>query len=130
VALLQQGTTGVPCRPSSAIRPRSCAVVAGRVLRGRGDLEMAGNVQKRPNGKWRARHRDASGCEHARHFARKLDAERWLASVEVAKARGEWLDPAAGKVQLGEWAEQWLSGQVQLKPSTYARYGLILRKQV
>jgi len=91
---------------------------------------MAGNVQKRPNGKWRARHRDASGCEHARHFARKLDAERWLASVEVAKARGEWLDPAAGKVQLGEWAEQWLSGQVQLKPSTYARYGLILRKQV
>ena len=91
---------------------------------------MSGNVQKRPNGKWRARHRDAAGREHARHFERKIDAERWLSSVDVAQARGEWLDPAAGKVRLGEWAEQWLSGQVQLKPSTFARYGLILRKQV
>jgi hypothetical protein len=37
---------------------------------------MAGNVQKRPNGKWRARYRDASHREHSRHFARKVDAER------------------------------------------------------
>lgn len=104
--------------------------MAGRVLHGRGELEVSGNIQKRPNGKWRARHRDAAGREHARHFVRKIDAERWLASVGVAQARGEWLDPAAGKVRLGDWAEQWLKGQVQLKPSTYALYGLILRKQV
>jgi len=100
------------------------------MLRGRGELDVSGNVQKRPNGKWRARHRDAGGREHARHFARKVEAERWLASVEVTKARGVWLNPAAGKVRLGDWAEQWLGGQVQLKPSTRARYGLILRKQV
>jgi hypothetical protein len=34
------------------------------------------SIQKRPNGKWRARYRDAAGREHARHFPRKLDAQR------------------------------------------------------
>lgn len=29
------------------------------------------NVAKRPDGRWRARYRDAEGVEHARHFARK-----------------------------------------------------------
>jgi len=91
---------------------------------------MAGNVHKRPNGQWRARYRDASHREHARHFSRKVDAERWLAAMEVSISRGEWLDPAHGKVRVGDWAAQWLADQVQLKPSTFARYELILRKQV
>jgi hypothetical protein len=91
---------------------------------------MAGNVQKRPNRKWRARYRDASHREHSRHFARKVDAERWLAAIEVSISHGEWLDPAHGKVRVGDWAAQWLAAQIQLKPSTSARYELILRKQV
>lgn len=33
---------------------------------------MSGNIQKRPNGKWRARYRDDAGKEHARHFERKM----------------------------------------------------------
>jgi integrase len=91
---------------------------------------LAGNVHKRPNGKWRARYRDPSHREHARHFERKVDADRWLAVMEVSISRGEWLDPADGKVRVGDWAAQWLAGQVQLKPSTFARYELILHKQV
>ena len=87
-------------------------------------------MHKRPDGKWRARYRDPSHREHARHFSRKVDAERWLAVMEVSISRGEWLDPADGKVRVGDWAGQWLAGQVQLKPSTLARYELILRKQV
>jgi hypothetical protein len=55
---------------------------------------MAGNIQRRPDGKWRARYRDANHREHARHFPRKRDAERWLAS-QVAIARGEWVDPTS-----------------------------------
>jgi hypothetical protein len=49
---------------------------------------MAGNIQRRPDEKWRARYRDANHREHARHFPRKRDAEQWLASQEVAIARG------------------------------------------
>ena len=47
-----------------------------------------GSIQKRENGMWRARYRDPSGRERARHFRRKIDAERWLVSVEGAKHRG------------------------------------------
>src|SRR5262245_30787047 len=91
---------------------------------------MAGNVARRPDGRWRARYRDAAGKEHARHFDRKLDATRWLASVEVARARGEWIDPALAKVRVGEWSAVWLAGQVQLKPSTKARYVLAVDRHV
>jgi integrase len=91
---------------------------------------MAGNIQRRPDGKWRARYRDANHFEHARHFARKRDAERWLASQEVAIARGEWVDPTLSKITVGEWLPQWLAHQVQLKPTTMVRYEVALRRQI
>ena len=34
------------------------------------------SISKRENGQWRARYRDDAGKEHARHFARKVDAQR------------------------------------------------------
>ena len=91
---------------------------------------MAGNIQRRPDGKWRARYRDANHREHARHFSRKRDAEQWLASQEVAIARGEWVDPALSKITVGEWLPEWLALQVQLKPSTMVRYDVALRCQI
>ena len=87
-------------------------------------------IAKRPNGKWRARYRDAAGKEHARHFDRKVDADRWLASVKTALARGEWVDPALSRVTVAEWAGRWLDNQVQLKPSTRHRYESLLRTQI
>lgn len=89
-----------------------------------------GNIQRRSSGSWRARYRDPAGTEHARHFRRRLDAERWLASVENAKHRGEWIDPALSRVTVGEWAARWLEAQVQLKPLTRERYRNIVRVQV
>lgn len=89
-----------------------------------------GNIQKRPSGQWRARYRDPSGREHARHFRRRIDAERWLASVEHAKHRGEWIDPSLSRITVGEWAVKWLQAQVQLKPLTRERYNNILRVQI
>src|SRR4051812_32999121 len=81
-----------------------------------------GNIAKRPDGKWRARYRDAAGKEHAKHFDRKVEAERWLATVHVALLRGEWVDPALGRTTLGDWASTWSEGLGHLKPSTRARY--------
>ncbi|MBC8094154.1 MAG: site-specific integrase [Pseudonocardia sp.] len=85
---------------------------------------------KRPDGRWRARYRDATGKEHAKHFDRTVDAERWLASVKTAQSRGEWIDPSLSRVTVGEWAARWLDSQVQLKPSTHLRYSSLLRSQV
>jgi integrase len=91
---------------------------------------MAGNIQRRPDGKWRARYRDTNHREHARHFSRKRDAEQWLASQEVAIARGEWVDPALSKITVGEWLSDWLAVQVQLKPTTMVRYEVAVRCQI
>ncbi len=33
------------------------------------------SIAKRPDGRWRARYRDAAGAERSRHFARKVDAQ-------------------------------------------------------
>jgi hypothetical protein len=37
---------------------------------------MASIGPKRADGRYRARYRDAAGKEHARHFTRKVDAQR------------------------------------------------------
>ena len=51
------------------------------------------SVTKRPNGQWRARYRDSAGNEHARHFARKVDAQAWLDGVTTAVQTGSYVDP-------------------------------------
>jgi hypothetical protein len=83
-----------------------------------------------PNGQWRPRYRDPAGREHARHFDRKVDATRWLDSVTAAIETGTYVDPKASDCALGEYAETWLSRQVQLKPSTRSRYTPIVPKHI
>lgn len=73
---------------------------------------MAGSVAKRPNGQWRARYRDDAGKEHARHFARKVDAQQWLDQVTAAQVRGDYVDPAAGRITLKAYAQRWQGVQV------------------
>jgi len=92
-------------------------------------IEMA-NIAKRPDGSWRARYRDAHGREHSRHFTRKIDAARWLDSVAAAQAAGTYTDPRAGRTSVAEYAQVWLSRQVQLKPSTRSRYRTIVRRHI
>jgi integrase len=59
-----------------------------------------------------------------------VDAERFLVSVEDAKLRGAYVDPAAGKVSLGEWGERWYAATAHLKPSTRRDYRMLLDHQV
>lgn len=65
------------------------------------------NVAKRPDGQWRARYRDAAGKEHARHFARKVDAKRWLDEVTTAVVSGRYVDPRAGLLTVEVFASRW-----------------------
>ena len=75
------------------------------------------SIQRRPDGSWRVRYREPSGVERAKHFDRKGDAERFRATVQADLVRGTYLDPDAGKVTFGEFAQQWLAGQT-VDPST------------
>jgi integrase len=84
------------------------------------------SVTKRPNGQWRARYRDSAGAEHARHFARKVDAQAWLDGVTTAVRTGSYVDPARSRLTIGGLAEQWIMGKVSLKPTTRALYDSVL----
>lgn len=70
------------------------------------------SIAKRPNGKWRARYRDDGGREHARHFDRKADAQRWLDDETAGMVRGDWIDPRNGKVTFAAYFADWSSRQV------------------
>lgn len=65
-----------------------------------------------------------------RGFRTKREAELFLASVEVSKARGEFVAASQSRILLAEWAETWLANQVQLKPSTRAGYESIMRHAI
>ena len=83
---------------------------------------MAGNIARRPDGRWRARYRDAAHREHARHFTRKIDAQRWLDSVSAAIQAGTYVDPVRSRLTVAELAHEWLTGKINLRPTTLARY--------
>lgn len=55
-----------------------------------------------------------------RGFKTKRDAERFAATVEVEKMRGEYVPPSLGRITVGELAPDWLARkQVDTKASTY-----------
>jgi integrase len=70
------------------------------------------SIKRRPNGQWRARYRDDAGREHARHFARRADAQRWLDDETAGLVRGDWIDPRHGKITFAEWFAEWSARQV------------------
>jgi integrase len=78
---------------------------------------------------WRARFVDDAGKEHAKHFARKRDAQTWLDAQTTATVTGTYVVPNAGKVTFKEYAESWRTSQV-FRPSTAALVELALRKRV
>lgn len=52
-----------------------------------------------------------------RGFRTKKEAELFLASVEISKSRGEYVDESASKVTIGDLGPAWLASQTHLKPS-------------
>src|SRR5215203_1493648 len=90
--------------------------------------DMSGFVEKRTTGRWRARYRGPDGRERSKTFDRRVDADRWLAGVSFAIARGEWTDPARARVTVGDWSRQWLTAKApSLKATTCESYRSILK---
>lgn len=85
------------------------------------------SIKKRDNGMWRARYRDEAGKEHARHFERKVDAQRWLDEVTASVITGAYVDPRAGKKTFGAWFDEWSERQVWA-PRTESQNEMIRRK--
>lgn len=67
---------------------------------------------------YRARYRDHTGREHARHFTRKTDAQRWIDEETAALTAGTWTSPKDRRVTVGEWCDRWLGGYARRRDST------------
>ena len=91
---------------------------------------MAAVTRDPRDGRWLARWRDPTGRQRKKSFARKVDAQRWLDQMQAASHRGQFIDPVAAKLKIGEFALIWLDGMGHLKPSTAARYASIVRVHV
>lgn len=83
------------------------------------------SIQKRDNGTWRARYRDAEGREHARHFRYKDNprdpensAQHWLDGITVSIRTGTYVDPRVAQITVGEWSERWIAGYSANRDST------------
>ena len=66
------------------------------------------DIQKRSAAggvRWDVRYRDESRRQRKKSFERKVDAQRFAASVETDLIRGDWIDPDRGRELFSEWAD-------------------------
>ena len=86
------------------------------------------SVAKRSDGRWRARYRDAAGKEHARHFARKVDGQRWLDETTTAVVTGCYVDPKTARTTIEQWCTTWLEGYATRRASTVRQANVHVRQ--
>ncbi len=87
------------------------------------------HIQRRGKS-WRARYVGPDGRERSRSFARKADAERFLATAEADKARGVWIDPRLGRRTLVEWSREFEGSRVNLEQTTKDQHEALLRTHI
>lgn len=61
--------------------------------------------------RWVVRYRDPAGKQRHAGFDRKIDADRFRATVEADVLRGSYVDPSLGKITVRDFAEDWLAAQ-------------------
>ncbi len=67
------------------------------------------SIDKRPNGKWRARWREyPGGPQRTKQFGRKVDAEQFLVKQQHDLMTGAYVTPEASRVTLDAYAAGWL----------------------
>lgn len=91
-----------------------------------------GNIRTLPSGRYQASYLGPDGRRrYARNtFARKSDADRFLALTEGKILRGEWTDPERARVKLGDYVRTWIDQHPGLRPRTVELYNRLLRKQI
>ena len=85
------------------------------------------HIEKRGPRRYRARYRGPDGKEHSKTTPTRHEAERWLASETTKRHRGEWIDPAAGRVTFSAWWDEWRS-TLHVRASTAELYDYLGRR--
>src|SRR5437762_13374102 len=88
------------------------------------------SIDKRPNGRWRARWREyPSGPQLAKHFDRKVDADRFLIDLQHRLLNGAYTPPSAGRISLADYANEWTKRR-SWEPATHDRIERALRLHI
>ncbi len=98
----------------------------------KGRRRRFGALRQLASGQWQARYRGPDGimrpADHT--FPTKTAAERWLTRKEIEILDGDWIDPDAGRVPFGQYAQAWIDERPGLRPATIRAYRCTLRRHV
>jgi hypothetical protein len=91
-----------------------------------------GRIRQLPSKRWQARYTGPDGVVRPAPmtFPTKADASAWLAATETAIGRGDWLDPDAGRVPVGDYIAKWIAERPGLAPRTVGKYEDLLRLHI
>ena len=70
---------------------------------------------------WQARWRNPIGFDRAKNFTRRVDATRYLVTVESDKLGGRYADPRLARTRLEDWITEWEATRTNLSPLTRIR---------
>ena len=87
-------------------------------------------IDRRDNGRYRARYMGPDRKWKSKTFDRKIDAERWLRHQLTSIDKGEWVDPALRRTRFEDLADRWPVTIAGLAPKTRANYESLLRCHV
>ncbi len=73
--------------------------------------------------RWYARFRDPSGSQVVKVFDRKVDGERYLATVEASKLTGSYIDAKRASITFAEFAEEHWAAHSPLLSADTTRVG-------
>ena len=86
-----------------------------------------GSLRRLPSGRWQARYRNRDGLlvPGPVTFASRGDAAAWLARAQGDQARGDFVDPRAGRITLAAFAERFLADRVLAERTRETYRGLL-----
>lgn len=61
--------------------------------------------------RWQVRYRDPNGASRNKSFERRIDAERFMASITVDLHQGTYIDPKSGGMRFDALAKGWLASR-------------------
>jgi integrase len=89
-------------------------------------------VRKLPSGRWQVRYHHPETNQRItdkQTYPTKRDAEVALSAIEADLMRGSWVDPNAGQVNFGAYADAWLRDR-DLADRTRERYEGVIRMHI
>jgi integrase len=96
----------------------------------RDSVARAQAAKRKPPARWQVRYYDPAGHLRTEALPTRQRADARRTELESTLRVGGYVDPASGKVLLGDMAESWLASRHDLRPSTWWKYRGLLDNHV